>query len=822
MLSRGYIGVSRSLKEASVARPICLIVPLLALMLVSFASAQIDPVGAVDSVVVTSTQAPAGSGFVMTVRLVNDEPLTAWSLPLHYDNTIMTLDSIGFAGTLSGDWTFLQTTHNAATGQLLIGAVTLEEDPIAPGGGILARLHFRAAPGRDAGDVGIVDTAFVPPGGTFVLTAQPHANISPAYVAGKLTIIGGDQAPVFAMVSSRTVREGDNLALSIEATDPEGVAVRLAAANLPAGAKFTDSGNGAGLFEFTPPYAGPGSAARGPYKVMFSASDGIATATMPLALDVVDVNRAPVFAEVATLSAGSGDTIEIPIVANDPDFDPVVLTTTGLPAGAEIGTSSPTTLRWESAVGDSGSHQVSVLATDDAGATSTQSYSINLAGTTPAFLTLGDGQADNGKTVDVSVSLYNRVEVASLMLLIRFDPTLVSLEDLITESTRLAEWDRVESTIENSEGLIWLEAECDTAGGDANVLPLGDGEILTLHFRATSDYGLAGYYSPLIFEFIDTDSLSENYLYQADGVQVTSTQLEYTSGGVMITAYEGVIGDLNLNDVPFEVADYVYFMNYFTDPLHYPLDGARWPNSDINQNGQAGELDDLIYMEEIMSNGGPKLAADELELSATSSLVVAPNGNDYQLEFAGSAAAVFCKLAVAGDAEVESSLGAEAGSLRLLSQLNEDTLRVLILRPQPGLGSIPLAGKLFTVAGSAEVELVEQVLVDARARRVALKYDGIGRTLPEGFNLSQNHPNPFNPETNIEFALPQGADVSLTVYNVLGREVRLLQSGWMAAGQHQVRFDGRDDNGAPLASGVYFYRLRAGTFEDTRKMVLLK
>ena len=97
-------------------------------------------------------------------------------------------------------------------------------------------------------------------------------------------------------------------------------------------------------------------------------------------------------------------------------------------------------------------------------------------------------------------------------------------------------------------------------------------------------------------------------------------------------------------------------------------------------------------------------------------------------------------------------------------------------------------------------------------------YDG----LPNQFDLGQNYPNPFNPETTIKFALPTGEDVTLTVINVLGQSVRELVNDRLPAGYHSIVFDGRNDQGKPLASGVYFYSLVAGEFKEASKMILLK
>jgi len=94
--------------------------------------------------------------------------------------------------------------------------------------------------------------------------------------------------------------------------------------------------------------------------------------------------------------------------------------------------------------------------------------------------------------------------------------------------------------------------------------------------------------------------------------------------------------------------------------------------------------------------------------------------------------------------------------------------------------------------------------------------------LPESPTLGQNYPNPFNPETDIYFSLPERTAVSLTVYNILGEKVRVLAEGEMDAGPHTLHWDGKSQDGSPTASGVYFYRLKTESFDQTRKMVLMK
>ena len=88
--------------------------------------------------------------------------------------------------------------------------------------------------------------------------------------------------------------------------------------------------------------------------------------------------------------------------------------------------------------------------------------------------------------------------------------------------------------------------------------------------------------------------------------------------------------------------------------------------------------------------------------------------------------------------------------------------------------------------------------------------------------LRQNHPNPFNPSTSIEYVLRASSHVRLEVYDTAGRLVARLVNDVQAGGNHTTTWNGRDRNGSRVATGVYFYRLTAGGENITRKMVMLK
>jgi len=93
---------------------------------------------------------------------------------------------------------------------------------------------------------------------------------------------------------------------------------------------------------------------------------------------------------------------------------------------------------------------------------------------------------------------------------------------------------------------------------------------------------------------------------------------------------------------------------------------------------------------------------------------------------------------------------------------------------------------------------------------------------PTDFKLRQNYPNPFNAATLIQYTLPRVSQVRIQIYNLLGRKIRLLLDEKQEAGFREIRWDGTDDNGVEVGSGIYFCRIQAGDFSCCRKMTLLK
>ena len=141
-------------------------------------------------------------------------------------------------------------------------------------------------------------------------------------------------------------------------------------------------------------------------------------------------------------------------------------------------------------------------------------------------------------------------------------------------------------------------------------------------------------------------------------------------------------------------------------------------------------------------------------------------------------------------------------------------------------GSGIFASLIFNWIGDevSEVTVDNIKLMDTNKRLNTLEQLVLEKpiALPTEFNLAQNYPNPFNPETTIKYALPKSVDVEITIYNILGQKVKTLLNEPQKAGFKKAEWDGTNDYGLKVGSGVYICRLRAGDFVDQMKMVFLK
>jgi hypothetical protein len=170
--------------------------------------------------------------------------------------------------------------------------------------------------------------------------------------------------------------------------------------------------------------------------------------------------------------------------------------------------------------------------------------------------------------------------------------------------------------------------------------------------------------------------------------------------------------------------------------------------------------------------------------------------------------------------------------------MNEDLPWLTIPDPNCSYGDIPEGGSawgsdsytfdLTNSPGGSFSVWFDVTYDDACGNHYRLRLDPefdretAGTTPMLVFKLGQNYPNPFNPTTTISYEIPSGSQVNLNVYDVTGKLVRTLVNGWMGEGLHAANWDGKNGSGVSVASGIYFYKMQAGSFTGTKKMILMR
>jgi len=272
--------------------------------------------------------------------------------------------------------------------------------------------------------------------------------------------------------------------------------------------------------------------------------------------------------------------------------------------------------------------------------------------------------------------------------------------------------------------------------------------------------------------------------------------IDFHNGGVDIVCADSIDarGDINLNNVAHEVADAVLFTNYFVYGLGVftvNVDG-QIAATDVNADGITLSVADLVHLiRVIVGDADPYF---KFGTPAKVNYVHAENG--VMTVDGAQIGAAF----VVAEGEVIPQLKADGMEMRY--NFDGNNTRILVY----SLEANSFSGEFLNVDGN----ILSIELATADGNQVNAKL------IPDNFSLAQNYPNPFNPATSIPFSLPQNSDYTLTIFNVSGQTIATFE-GAEQAGEVVVEWDATN-----LASGIYFYRLDAGTFSQTKKMVLLK
>jgi len=403
-------------------------------------------------------------------------------------------------------------------------------------------------------------------------------------------------------------------------------------------------------------------------------------------------------------------------------------------------------------------------------------------------------------------------------------------------------------------GILRVVAMAETTGGNLAHHPIcqwlepGD-NLVVLHFLVSSDANLECNFAPIRFIWYDcadnsfSDSTGE-FLYISQEVfdfagfdefhnpifnpitgldntfptltgapfidacdmplpqfptKAPTRMIHFQNGGLDIACADSIdaVGDINMNAIGYEIADAVMFTNYFLEGIAAfgtHIEGSI-AASDTNKDGLTLTVADLVYLIRVIV--GDALPYDKVGAVAMSwthsNGVVAAEGA------VGGAALVV-------DGNVTPQL--LVSGMTMESRFDGQVTRIVVI-PDVTANSMNSFSGAFL--GGVDRDIVTIEMATPEGQPIALK------NIPTDYELSQNYPNPFNPSTKISVSLKQAGDYALTIYNVQGQVVDVISGSATGPERLEITWDA-----SKLASGVYFYKLTAGNFTDTKKAVFLK
>ncbi len=306
--------------------------------------------------------------------------------------------------------------------------------------------------------------------------------------------------------------------------------------------------------------------------------------------------------------------------------------------------------------------------------------------------------------------------------------------------------------------------------------------------------------------------------------------IDFCAGAICIQRPPDDRGDLNLNGVANEIGDAVLYSRYFISGINVfesnaNLRAVQILASDINNDGMPLTVADLVYLIRIITGdaqpfppqgSGFKLSPYANSVAVNSdvtngSLNIRTNAN---VDLGGALFVYHYSGVTVGQPSLVSGT-----NLQVKSTSANGELRILVYGTAAGAKVPAGLNNLITVpvSGNGTVELAESQVSDASG---ALLSVNASSRVPTSYALLQNYPNPFNAGTVIQFSLKDQSDWNLSIYNIAGQVVRTFSGN--GQGPVSVSWDGSSENGASVASGMYFYRLTAKDFTATKKMVLMK
>ncbi len=471
---------------------------------------------------------------------------------------------------------------------------------------------------------------------------------------------------------------------------------------------------------------------------------------------------------------------------------------------------------WSPSAGSAGTYPLSFTVNDGNGGVVTRDIVFVVS---PAGLSIGNISALPGSTISLPVSLENpgrTSTVGGFEILVNWNTTALTLNG-ITRGGRTGsfEYFRVNNG-DAGEGTSRITGIADIRNGVVSPpLQPGNGPIFFLEFSVSPDESMIGVDLPVIFLNLDQ---TDNTLSDSTGYLLVHPNL--TNGLVSIIGPDDFItGDINLNGVPYEIADVVLYVNHLTDNIGFPFNPIQVEASDVNADGIPETVADLVYLINIVAGIiQPPGKLEPIDANAIVALIDQNGSTDFRLDSPVEMGAVLLSISHPQGREI---IPTSDGPFTLSYHDNGNTLTVLAYLPQGG-GVSSGNTKLFTLTGNyTDQSISEMSSSDSRGHLVNIS-SRLEAPIPSSFELSQNYPNPFNSSTFIKFGLPTEGDVRLDVFNLVGQKVTTLIDSRLSPGWHNLIWNGTNDRGEIVTSGIYYYRLVTADNTQIMKMTLLK
>jgi hypothetical protein len=570
-----------------------------------------------------------------------------------------------------------------------------------------------------------------------------------------------DRPPNLVDQPDTTITETQYLTFTLVATDPDTDFVTFSSPNLTAGATLNAN---SGVFQWTPTYAQAGV-----YPTTFIATDNSAYAqadTEQTLITVADLNRPPNLIDQPDTTVLENQHLTFTLVATDPDTDLITYSSPNLPAGATLNSNSGV-FHWTPTYGQAGLHTVRFIATDNG---------------SPAL-------ADTEQT-NITVTDVNR------------PPNLLDQAD-----TTVAENQYLTFT------LVATDPDTDLVTFSSPNLPAG----ATLNsnsgvFQWTPGYGQAGNY---LTTFIATDNGSPAL---ADTEQTLITVGDVNRPPDLTDQPDTTIAENQYLTFTLEAEDPDGDSIVFSSP-HLPegatLDEVTGIFEWTPNYGQSGNH---IAVFIATDNGSPALADTEWTRIIVGDVNRPPDLSDQP------------DTTVTENEGLAFTLVAEDPDEDSISFSSPDLPEGAVLDAESGLfewtptyAQAGLYTVTFIATDNGSPALADTEQTDITVTDVVGVSEGEEEPeMPLSRYLAQNCPNPFGAATTIRYGLVGPAHVRVEIYDIRGAFVRMLVNERLPAGHHRAAWDGRDDRGHRVASGVYFCRLETGEFRETRRMVLLR